>query len=135
MRISFDVPEDILHGLLDGVTIPPMARVRYSIQTVPPIEDIAAAVAEQIRRPEIANTIKPGQRIAIGVGSRGLARLAEIVTALVFELRRLGSEPFIIPAMGSHGGATADGQRDVLARFGITPDTVGAPIVSDMLTD
>lgn len=135
MRISFDVPDDILHGLLDGVAIPEMARVRYSIQTVPPIDDIAAAVAAQIRRSEIAATIKPGHRIAIGVGSRGIARLAEIVIALVGELKALGANPFVIPAMGSHGGATADGQREVLARFGVTPEAIGAPVISDMTTE
>jgi hypothetical protein len=135
MRITFDVPEDILHGLLDGVAIPEMARVRYSIETVPPIGDIGAAVAAQIRRSEIAATIRPGQRIAIGVGSRGVARLAEIVRALVGELKALGAEPFVIPTMGSHGGATAEGQREVLARFGVTPDGVGAPVISDMATE
>ena len=135
MRISFDIPEDILHDLLDGVAIPEMARVRYAMQTVPPIDDIAAAVASQIRRSEIAATIKPGQRIAIGVGSRGIARLAEVVMALVIELKALGAQPFVIPAMGSHGGATADGQRDVLARFGVTPDAIGAPVISDMTTE
>ena len=135
MRISFDVPNEILHGLLDSVVIPDMARVRYSIQTVPPIDDIATAVAVQLRRSEIAGMIKPGQRIAIGVGSRGIARLADIVAALVRELRTLGADPFVVPAMGSHGGATADGQRDVLARFGVTPEAIGAPVISDMTTE
>ena len=89
--------------------------MRYEIPTPPPIEDVAAAVAEQLRRPEIAGAIAPGQRVAIGVGSRGVGRLAEITAALVAGLRALGAEPFVVPAMGSHGGATADGQREVLA--------------------
>jgi len=135
MRISFDVPDEILHGLLDGVAIPDMARVHHSIQTHAPVGDIAEAVAAQLRRSEIAEIIKPGQRIAIGVGSRGIARLAEIVTALVRELKALGTDPFVIPAMGSHGGATADGQRDVLARLGVTPEAIGAPVISDMTTE
>jgi hypothetical protein len=92
-------------------------------------------VAEQLRRPEVRGSIAPGQRVAIGVGSRGIGRLAEITAALVSELRALGAEPFVIPAMGSHGGATAEGQREVLARLGVTERVVGAPVVSDMAVD
>jgi hypothetical protein len=69
------------------------------------------------------------------VGSRGIARLPEIVAALARQLRDLGAEPFIIPTMGSHGGATAEGQREVLAHLGITEQTVGAPVTSQMETD
>ena len=128
MRITLEIPDRILHDLLDGVPVPEMARVRYDIPTPPPIEDVAAAVAEQLRRPEIAGAIAPGQRVAIGVGSRGVGRLAEITAGLVAGLRALGAEPFVVPAMGSHGGATAEGQREVLARLGVTEAGVGAPI-------
>ncbi|HEV2236362.1 MAG TPA: hypothetical protein VGR57_06835, partial [Ktedonobacterales bacterium] len=112
MRISFDVPEDILHTLLDPVALPPMARVRYHMATPPPLPDVGGVVVGELRRPEIAALIQPGQRIAIGVGSRGIGRLPEIVAALVAGLRAAGAEPFIFPAMGSHGGATAAGQRE-----------------------
>src|SRR5437016_3332878 len=112
MRITFEIPEAILHDMLDAVPIPRMASVRYDMPTPAPIEDVPGAVREQMR--SVRATIKPGQRIAIGVGSRGIDRLPEIVGALVAELRALGAEPFIIPTMGSHGGATADGQGDVL---------------------
>ncbi|HUX88119.1 MAG TPA: lactate racemase domain-containing protein [Chloroflexota bacterium] len=135
MRISFEIPEGILHGLLDDVSLPPMLRVRYAMPTPAGLDDVAAAVASQIRRGEIRDSIKPGDRIAIGVGSRGIARLSEIVTALVHVLRSMGADPFIIPAMGSHGGATADGQRDVLARLGVSEAAVGAPVVADMATE
>lgn len=135
MQVTFAIPEAILHGLLDDVPIPKMVRVRYSMQTATPIVDVHEAVAEQLRRSEVRSLVGPGQRIAIGVGSRGIARLAEIVAALVCELRALGADPFIVPAMGSHGGATAAGQRDVLARLGVTPDAVGAPVVADMATE
>jgi hypothetical protein len=135
VRITFEIPDAILHQLLDGVELPPMARVRYEIPTAPPLADIAAAVAEQLRRSEISALVRPGQRIAIGVGSRGIARLAEITAALVVELRALGAEPFVVPAMGSHGGATAEGQREVLARLGVTEAGVGCPVVSDMATE
>jgi hypothetical protein len=135
MRISFDIPEDILHTLLDEVVIPDMVTVRYHMQTPPPVGDMRAAVAEQVRQPAIRALIRPGDRIAIGVGSRGLGRLPEIVAALVAELRDLGAIPFVFPAMGSHGGATASGQRDVLTHLGVTETAVGAPIISDMATD
>jgi len=134
MQITFDIPEDILHGLLDGVSVPDMARVRYTMRTPPPLGDLHAAVAEQLRQPQIRALIRPGQRIAIGVGSRGLGRLPEIVAGLVAELRAMGAQPFIIPTMGSHGGATAAGQRDVLTHLGVTEERVGAPIISDMAT-
>ena len=134
MSISFEVPEAILRHLLDPVPLPRMLLVHQELDTPAPIGDIAAAVAEQLRRPEVRGLITGGQRIAIGVGSRGIGRLPEIVAALVAELRALGAEPFIIPAMGSHGGATPDGQREVLAHLGVTEASAGAPIVSHMET-
>jgi hypothetical protein len=135
MRITLEVPDEILHGLLDDVPIPDMARVRYHLHTPAAIADVDATVAEQLRRPEVRDLVRPGQRIAIGVGSRGIARLAEIVAALVRELRALGAEPFIVPAMGSHGGATAEGQREVLAHLGVTEERASAPVISDMATE
>jgi hypothetical protein len=134
MRIEFEVPEDILHHLLDPVAIPRMARVRYEMVTPPPIDDIAAAVREQAQAAGAPALIKSGQRIAVGVGSRGIGRLPEIVAALVAELRALGAEPFIVPTMGSHGGATAGGQQEVLEHLGVTEGSVGAPILSSMET-
>ena len=134
MRIEFDVPETVLHHLLDPVPIPQMARVRYDIPTPAPLRDIRAAVREQMERAGARTMVRPGQRIAVGVGSRGIGRLPEIVAALVGELRALGAEPFIIPTMGSHGGATADGQREVLLHLGVTPERVGAPIEAQMET-
>src|SRR5438067_13452531 len=135
MRIEFDVPETVLHHLLDPVPIPPLAHVRYAIPTPAPLRDVHAAVREQMESAGARTMVRPGQRIAVGVGSRGIGRLPEIVAALVGELRALGAEPFIIPAMGSHGGATAEGQREVLAHLGVTEQRVGAPVVSDMATE
>jgi hypothetical protein len=132
MRIELEIPETILHQLLDPVPIPSMVRLRYDMSTPPPLADVAEVVYSQVRATE--GLIRPGQRIAIGVGSRGIARLPEIVGALVRGLRDLGADPFIIPTMGSHGGATAEGQREVLAHLGVTPDRVGAPVESQMET-
>src|SRR5438067_8335351 len=134
MRIEFDVPETVLHQLLDSVAIPPMARIRYDMPTPSPIEDIANAVHQQMQRADVAPLIHRGQRIAIGVGSRGIGYLPHIVAALVREVRALGAEPFIVPTMGSHGGATADGQLEVLLHLGVTPEAVGAPIEAQMET-
>jgi len=134
-RVTLEIPDELLEGMIGSVPIPRMARVRYEMRTAPVIRDIDAAVAEQVRRAEIAGLIKRGERIAIGAGSRGVAKLAEITAALVRELKALGAEPFIVPAMGSHGGATADGQREVLAHLGVTEERAGAPIISDMATE
>jgi hypothetical protein len=72
MRIAFDIPESVLHQLLDPVPIPPMARVRYDIPTPPPMADIPAAVHEQMQHADAGRMVQTGQRIAIGVGSRGI---------------------------------------------------------------
>ena len=77
-------------------------------------------------------TIPRGARIAIAVGSRGITNLLELITTTVAWVKMMGGEPFIVPAMGSHGGATAEGQRAVLAGYGVTPQAVGAPICSSM---
>jgi hypothetical protein len=135
MRITFDVPDALLHSLLDDVPIPEMARVRYDMPAPPPIADVGGVVAAELQRPDVRHLIRSGQRIAIGVGSRGIARLPEITAALVRELRALGAEPFVFPAMGSHGGASAEGQREVLAHLGVTEERVGAPVISDMATE
>lgn len=89
----------------------------------------------EVTRDEIAKTgvkFAKGSRIAITAGSRGIANIATIIRAVVDEIKSQEACPFIIPAMGSHGGATAEGQRKVLAHYGITEDTMGAPIVSSM---
>jgi hypothetical protein len=135
MRITFDVPDAVFHRLLDHVALPEMALVRYAMPTPAPLPDLDAAIAAEMRRPEIAGAIRPGQRVAIGAGSRGINRLGEIVAALVRELRALGAEPFVFPAMGSHGGATAEGQAAVLAGLGVTAESIGAPVVSAMATE
>ena len=81
MRISFEIPETILHQLLDPVPIPQVARVRNDAPVPPAIEDIHAAVHEQMQRADAQHMFKAGQRIAVGVGSRGIGRLPEIVAA------------------------------------------------------
>lgn len=108
---------------------PKLIKVRQSF-AADQLTDIEGAVRQEIDR--IGLTIEPGARIAITVGSRGIANLDRIVRATVDAVKARSASPFIIPAMGSHGGATADGQTDVLAGYGITEDAVGAPICSSM---
>ena len=98
------------------------------------IGDVAAAVAAQFVRPEIAQTIPPGTRVALTAGSRGIDRIAETIRAAAAAVRRLGGEPFVVPAMGSHAGATAEGQLALLAHYGVTEDGVGCPIRASMET-
>lgn len=87
---------------------------------------------DELEQKSLLSGIKPGMRIAVGVGSRGIANLQEIVTTVLDLLRSSGAEPFIVPAMGSHGGATPSGQQAVLAEFGITPDTTGVHFETSM---
>jgi hypothetical protein len=108
-----------------------MIRVRQRFDR-PRIPDVEAAVADSLARPEIADALARVGTLAVAVGSRGIAGIDRIVRALVAALRAGGIDVFIVPAMGSHGGATAAGQEEVLRHLGITADSVGAPIRSSM---
>src|SRR2546428_659231 len=94
--------------------------------------DLEREIQRQIDAPEIARRIPRGAPVAIGVGSRGIAEIDRIAAAVVAAVRRHGADPFVFPAMGSHGGATAEGQAEVLAALGVTHARVGAPIVAPM---
>ena len=94
------------------------------------VEDIPGTVARQLTQAGFAARLKPGSSVAIGVGSRGITNLATIVRALVAYWKDAGMHPFIFPAMGSHGAATAEGQADVLAHYGIIEETMGCPVRS-----
>lgn len=96
--------------------------------------DVKALLHDGFDSKSLASQIKPGMRVAVGVGSRGITNLPEIVSAVLNFLRAYGAEPFVIPAMGSHGGATPQGQQNMLAGFGITPET-HAPFDTSMDVD
>ena len=98
----------------------------------PLVEDIEATLREQLEREEISSTIKPGMSVALTAGSRGIAEIDTILRVLVTILKEMEAEPFIVPAMGSHGGATAEGQVEILESLGITEESCGAPIRSSM---
>lgn len=97
-----------------------------------PVPDIPGAVRAELARVRLAERVRPGQRVAITAGSRGIANIAVILKAVVDAVRAAGAEPFLVPAMGSHGGATAEGQVELLREFGITEPAMGAPILSTM---
>ena len=94
------------------------------------LADVPAEASRQLEHSSFAGRLRPGARVAIGVGSRGIANIATIVRSVVQYWQRHGMAPFIFPAMGSHGAATPEGQADVLARFGITEQSMGCPIIS-----
>ncbi|HEV8003815.1 MAG TPA: lactate racemase domain-containing protein, partial [Planctomycetaceae bacterium] len=112
---------------------PRMVRVRqrFDVQRTP---DVAAAVQSQLRGLNLGQKVRPGQTVAITVGSRGIANIAEITKAICDHVRSLGAKPVIIPAMGSHGGGTAEGQREIIESYGVTEEYTGAEIRSSMQT-
>lgn len=95
---------------------------------------MAHATRNELARLALAERVRPGQSVAISAGSRGITNIPEILRAAAEHFRSLGGAPFIVPAMGSHGGATAEGQLQVLASLGITPEACGCPIRSSMDT-
>ncbi|MBK8016310.1 MAG: DUF2088 domain-containing protein [Betaproteobacteria bacterium] len=117
-------------GGLD-VPLPRMVHVRQKF-ALPRVENVSRTVAAEFLRPEVRAKVKPGMTIAVGCGSRGINNIAECAKQVIAELKALGAKPFIFPAMGSHGGATAEGQHEVLEGYGITEDFVGCPIRSQM---
>lgn len=121
--------------LLQDVKIPKMfhATQAFNRERMEP-EQIPAAVYEQLSKPGIGDKIQPGMSIAITAGSRGVANVDIITKAIVDFCKEKGARPFIVPAMGSHGGATAEGQREQLAGYRITEETMGCPIKSSMET-
>ena len=119
--------------LVSNIELPNMFRVRQIFpRPLIPAEDIPPVLYERLSREEIASRVRPGMRIAITAGSRGLANVSLILRTSVEFCRERGARPFIVPAMGSHGGATAEGQRALLEGLGITEAYCGCPIVSSM---
>ena len=112
-------------------TYPQMFRIRQHFDA-PRVNDIAGTVRDEIVRINPSSVIKPGQTVAITAGSRGVANIDTIIKTIVEEMIAIGAAPYIVPAMGSHGGGTAEGQTQVLAEYGITEDTMGCPIKSSM---
>tara|TARA_B100000809_G_scaffold258865_1_gene302796 strand:- start:10 stop:1281 length:1272 start_codon:yes stop_codon:yes gene_type:complete len=100
----------------------------------PEVGDVAGEVENQLSRLQLAEKIQPGQTVAISAGSRGIANIHIIIKAVADHLRSLGAEPFIVPAMGSHGGGTAEGQQGIIEGYGITEEFCQCPIKASMET-
>jgi len=122
-----------VNGLLSEIPLPDMLRVRQHFQSRK-LENPALEVRRVLARPELAATAKPGMRIAVTAGSRGIDNIALITREVLCILNEWGAYPFLVPAMGSHGGATAEGQIDFLRGYGITEERMGVPILSSMET-
>jgi len=122
----------LISGGLD-IPLPHMVTVRQSFDTSC-IADVPGTVREQILRNDVAVRVKPGMRIAVGAGSRGVANIGAVVAETVVVLRELGAKPFVFPAMGSHGGASVEGQTALLAGYGITEEKIGSPVRASMDT-
>lgn len=130
------IPDKIEVNIAGGLDfpLPPMTRVRQKFDAAK-LADIPGAIGKEFARPEIRERIKLGQVIAVGCGSRGIANIAQIACAVIAELKALGAKPFIFPCMGSHGAATAEGQKKVLETYGITEASTGVPIRATMETE
>ena len=124
---------DIFSKLLNEVKIPKFVKINYTIKQSK-IEDPAYEVKRVINERNIFNEIKKGDSVCIACGSREISNLAIIVKSIVEEVKKQGGIPFIIPAMGSHGGAEAKGQEEILLGYGLNEEYVGAPIKSSMET-
>ncbi|MGD0803300.1 MAG: lactate racemase domain-containing protein [Candidatus Bathyarchaeia archaeon] len=116
------------------MSFPKMVEARQRIDQ-PIIDDYVTEIRRQLNSKGLARKISKGQRIAITAGSRGIANIPEILRTVVEEVKAAGGEPFLIPAMGSHGGATPHGQIETLSSLGITEESVCAPIISSMDVD
>jgi hypothetical protein len=122
---------NILHQLVKDIPIPNMIKIRQKFDATK-LENPIEVLRQELQKPGAVDRILPGQSVAVAVGSRGIAHIGEITKATIDAIRDAGAYPFIVPCMGSHGGATADGQTEVLSHFGITEALMGVPICSSM---
>ncbi len=135
MSLKTEKNNNVVTQLASSTKLPKMAKVRQILDDSHiPVEEIPKVVFHQLEASGIRQTIKPGMSIAITCGSRGVANIAAITKAIVDFVKDCKAIPFVFPAMGSHGGATAKGQADILAGYGVTEETIGCPIVSSMDT-
>ncbi len=112
---------------------PEIFRLRQTLDG-PRVDDIPTAVHAALAGANLAARLRPGQTVAVTAGSRGIANIAAILRATVEHLRSLGARPFLVPAMGSHGGGTAAGQQRLLESYGIAEPLVGCPVRASMET-
>ena len=111
--------------------IPRVARLRQVVDQ-PVVRDVAGAVRRALDGSKLRSRLKPGGSVAVAVGSRGIANLVTIAEAALGQIESMGFRPFVVAAMGSHGGATAEGQRQLLADYGVTEQRLRVPVKTDM---
>jgi len=122
---------DMIRDMLRPIPIPPVVRIRQKFDASK-LDDPLAVLREELAKPGAIDRIRPGQRVAVAVGSRGVANIAGMTKTTIDAIKAAGAHPFIVPCMGSHGGATAEGQAEVLKHLGIDESTMGAPVESSM---
>ncbi len=122
-----------IEGLLKDIRIPRMVKVRQNFLHPAPV-DVEVEITRQFTQMDLLSKVKPGDRVAITIGSRGITGQVEAAQAIVRLIKSSGGVPFLIPAMGSHAGATAEGQKAMLEGMGYTEGSIGAPILSSMET-
>lgn len=115
------------------IEVPDLHEVHLDVHDPPPVPDVEAATRHAVAQ-RLTGAVRPGMTVAVGGGSRGLTSRVELLRGAISGLRDLGAEPFVVPAMGSHGGARAEGQRAMLASLGMTEDALGAEIRATMDT-
>ena len=126
---------ETITDLIRDVPIPKMVKIRQNFdRTHIPETELAGVVTRELDREEIGGKILPGQKIAITCGSRGITHYAVMARAMVDFVKSKGAEPYIVASMGSHGGATAEGQLQILRDYGITEEAMGCPVKSSMET-
>ena len=126
---------NVISDLLRDVSLPDFYRMKYHLDDDHIEKDrIAESVKEALKTPGTLDRITPGSAVCLTCGSREIQHIALITKTIVDEIKSVGGNPFIIPAMGSHGGATAEGQRHILEMYGVTEEAMGCPIVSSMET-
>jgi hypothetical protein len=125
-------PFEAIRGLRPEGVLPQVTPIRRILSDLPTEPDPYAAAQTALE--PLRGQIRPGARIAVTAGSRGIHDLTTVVKAAVDWLKSVDAEPFVVPAMGSHGGATAEGQREMLAGLGVTPESMGCPIEATMET-
>lgn len=126
---------ETITDLIRDVPIPKMVKIRQNFdRTHIPESELAGVVTRELDREEIGGKILPGQKIAITCGSRGITHYAVMARAMVDFVKSKGAEPYIVASMGSHGGATAEGQLQILRDYGITDEGMGCPVKSSMET-
>jgi len=129
--------EQLRHGVTlpidPSITVPALTEVELSTPSRPPISDLEGTSRDEVVA-RFAGAITDGMTVAVGAGSRGLTGRVELLRGTIAGLRDLDADPFVVPAMGSHGGATAEGQVATMAELGMTADALGAEIRSSMET-